>query len=365
MNLLNDLLRDPTIVRAWGPAEWNRFLPLARNARLLGRSYHLFEDNSLLDQVPQRLVDQLKGALAQTRYVQNQALRELRHVAKVMASEGVPLMALKGVAYLLADLPPARWRSLSDIDVMVPSEDIRRAEQALLRSGWQPSGEFDAYDQKYYREWMHEVPPLRHFDRETEVDLHHNLAPPVSRIKIAAAQLWDAAVKASDPYGLSAQVLSPADMLLHNAVHLFMNDELRGGLRDVIDFRDLYEHFASADPEFPDRLVTRADGLGCGLPLYYAVSTARRLVGLQVPRAVVDGVARHAPSAPVDRAMGWLIEQALSPARLGLKRAAVANWLLFVRSHWVRMPLPMLTQHLVRKTLASKRPVASIQETPG
>ena len=26
-------------------------------------------------------------------------------------------------------------------------------------------------------------------------------------------------------------LLAPADMLLHNAVHLFMNDELRGGLR--------------------------------------------------------------------------------------------------------------------------------------
>ena len=31
-------------------------------------------------------------------------------------------------------------------------------------------------------------------------------------------------------------VLDGPDMLLHNAVHLFMNDDLRGGLRDVVDF---------------------------------------------------------------------------------------------------------------------------------
>ena len=60
-----------------------------------------------------------------------------------------------------------------------------------------------------------------------------------------------------------------------------------------------------------------------------------------------------------------LIEQALAPSRLGLRRSAVAHQLLFIRSHWVRMPLPMLLHHLWRKALKSKAPTSSIQETPG
>ena len=55
---------------------------------------------------------------------------------------------------------------------------------------------------------------------------------------------------APEEYGRQVSVLSPVDMLLHNAVHLFMNDELRGGLRDVVDFRDLFEHFAERDAGF-------------------------------------------------------------------------------------------------------------------
>ena len=47
-------------------------------------------------------------------------------------------------------------------------------------------------------------------------------------------------------------------MLLHNAIHLFMNDELRGGLRDVMDFRDLYEHFLAQDAAFETQLLERA-----------------------------------------------------------------------------------------------------------
>ncbi len=365
MNLLNAFLRDPAIVRGWGAEHWNRFLPLVRNARLLGRCLYLFEQHELLDVVPQRLVDQLRGALAQTRYMQVQAKRELRQVWRLCEREGIPLLALKGVAYLQAGLPPAGWRNLSDIDVMVPEADVERTERALLGAGWAPSGEFDAYDQHYYRDWMHEVPPLRHRNREVEVDLHHNLAPPVSRIKIDAARLWEAAVTTTDPYGLTVQVLSPEDMLLHNAIHLFMNDELRGGLRDVMDFRDLFEHFQAQDPDFERRLAARADGLGCGRPLYYAVTTAQRLAGLQVPADLQREVERHAPARPVAVAMHWLIEQALAPPRLGLTRSALARQMLFIRSHWVRMPLPMLARHLWHKTFKKTRPPSSIEETPG
>lgn len=365
MSLLTDFLRDPNIVHCWEAVHWNQFLPLARNARLLGRCLRLFEQNELLESVPQRVLDQLHGALTQTRFLQTQAKRELRQVSRVLKQAEIDLMALKGVAYLLAALPPSGWRNLSDIDIMVPEPDIERAEQALQQAGWVPNGDFDAYDQHYYRDWMHEVPPLVHVNREIEVDLHHNLAPPVSRIRIDASRLWDVAVEVTDPYGLTARVLAPADMLLHNAIHLFMNDELRGGLRDVMDFRDLFEYFLAEEPAFEQSLYARAQELGCGRPLYYAVTTAQRLVGLAPSAKFLDRVKMHAPPPPVAHLMAWLIGQALSPPRLGLRRSGFATWLLFVRSHWVRMPLPMLVRHLWHKAKKSKAALTSIQETPG
>lgn len=366
MNLLNGLLRDPLIVRRWEVDHWNRFLPLVRNARLLGRCLHLFEEHDLLDCVPGRIVDQLRGALVQTRYVQVQALREFRQVARKLDQEAIPAIALKGVAYVAASLPPARWRGLSDIDLLVPEQDIERAERELMRFGWIPSGEFDSYDQHYYRDWMHEVPPLRHYIRGVEVDLHHNLAPPVSRIRIDAALLWEQTVVLGDLSGRPVRILGPADMLLHNAVHLFMNDELRGGLRDVMDFRDLFEHFLHQDTEFEQQLLARARQLGCGRPLYYAVSSAQRLAGLVPSEGLLREVERDAPPYPVARIMAWLIEQALAPQRLGLKRSGLANQLLFVRSHWVRMPPRMLVRHLLHKGFRSKKkPEVSAADLPG
>ncbi len=278
---------------------------------------------------------------------------------------GIPLIALKGVAYLAAQLPPRDWRNLSDIDLMVPETDIERAERALQQAGWVPSGEFDAYDRRYYRDWMHELPPLVHSQRETEVDIHHNLAPPVSRIKIDAAKLWQDAVETPEDCGQTVRVLAPVDMLLHNAVHLFMNDELSGGLRDLVDFRDLLEHFRAADPAFEDRLARRADELGCARALYYSVVTARRLTGLQVAETLSTAVRRSAPPAPIAILMDWLIEQALAPPRLCRWQTAMARQLLFIRSHWVRMPPLLLAKHLIHKALRSAKPSRADPDLPG
>lgn len=365
MSLLTDFLAAPACVRQWQPRDWNLFLPLLREARLMTRALDLAESAGLVDAFPARIVDQMTGARAQTRYVQIQAVRELGHVLRALRHDGIRVVALKGIAYQVAALPLAKWRGLSDIDLLIDRGDLEQAEALLLRHGWVVNGEFDDYDQRYYREWMHEVPPLRHAARETEVDLHHNLAPPVSRVRIDATELWLEQVVVEGPGGMAVGVLSDCDMLLHNAVHLFMNDELRGGLRDVMDFRDLYTHFRAFDGGFEQRLLARAEAMHCGLPLYYAVDTAQRLVGLEPGDTMAQGLSRHRPSLLPRMSMRWLIGHALAPTRTALRVTALANWLLFVRSHWIRMPTGMLIRHLVRKTMKRRAPVSTIQETPG
>lgn len=367
MNLLTEVLAQPTVIRDWQARQWNTLMPLARRAKLVGRCRALFIEQGVESHVPERLRDQMQGALAQTRYIQGQARRELRQVARVLAREGIPLMALKGLAYLVAELPSSGWRNLSDIDLMVRRDDIDRAEQLLRDAGWVDSGEHDDYDQHYYRDWMHEVPPLVHPARGFEVDVHHNLSPPVSRLRIDAARLWDAAVEHVDECGMRVFVLDGPDMLLHNAVHLFMNDELRGGLRDVVDFRDLFQHFAAAESGFDRRLLARAAELGCGRALYYAAGAAIRFTGLRVTPDFERALAGFAPPAPVAALMDRLTASVFAPKRLGASRDALAVQALFVRSHWIRMPPLMLARHLAHKAFISRRNKAQVSagDLPG
>ena len=43
---------------------------------------------------------------------------------------------------------------------------LKDAEEMLLAAGWEWVKE-DAYDDAYYRQWMHELPPMIHTERRS------------------------------------------------------------------------------------------------------------------------------------------------------------------------------------------------------
>ena len=131
---------------------------------------------------------------------------------------------------------------------------------------------------------------------------------------------------------------------------------LRGGLRDVVDFRDLFRHFVDTHADFEQRLLRRAEEFGCVRALFYAVTTAQRLVGLAPSAAFCADLQGYAPSAPVRSLMGWLIDRLLAPQRPDTTSAALAERLLFIRSHWIRMPPGMLLRHLAHKWVKGRKP---------
>ena len=118
--------------------------------------------------------------------------REIAYIDRALAPTGVPIVLLKGAAYLVAGLRAARGRIFSDIDILVPRSALAEVEAALMLEGW-ASAKTTAYDQRYYRRWMHELPPLRHINRQTLLDVHHAILPLTARLKPDSAKLLAAA----------------------------------------------------------------------------------------------------------------------------------------------------------------------------
>ncbi|MDT1852626.1 nucleotidyltransferase family protein, partial [Acinetobacter baumannii] len=87
-----------------------------------------------------------------------------------------PLILLKGSAYAMAGLDAGRGRLFSDVDILVPKPRLDEVEAALMLHGW-ASTHLDPYDQRYYREWMHEIPPKVHVRRGISIDVHHAIMP--------------------------------------------------------------------------------------------------------------------------------------------------------------------------------------------
>lgn len=348
-DLIVSALLAPKSLASLSGMDWDLLIRQGRRAGLLARLAYLLIQGDLIGNVPQAPRLHLISAL---RMVERQdvAMRwEVGCIEKALADTGVKITLLKGAAYVMAGLPAANGRTFSDIDIIVPKQRLAEVESALMLHGWQGT-HHDAYDQRYYRRWMHEIPPMRHVRRGTSIDVHHAILPETARTKVNTPALLEAVVAV--PGHANLYVLRPTDMFLHSATHLFQEGALDNGLRDLFDLDSLLRHFGR-DPEFWLELVPRAVELGLTRQLYYALRFVTAMLDTPAPQEVVSAANVGKPAQIVARLMDFCYLRALRPvhdscttAGTGLARSA-----LYVRSHWNRMPFALLTYHLARKAL--------------
>lgn len=340
-------LRDPRSVAQLGAPGWERLLRQARRADLLGRLALLLRREGLEARVPASARGHLEAAVVLTAAQHLEIRRELAHIERALAPLALRPVLLKGAAYLVADAAAALGRTFDDVDLLVPRDRLGETEAQLMMGGWITT-HLTPYDQRYYREWMHELPPMQHGTRHSVLDVHHAILPATAHVQPSSALLLERAVTV--PQAPAWRVLAPPDMVLHSMTHLFHNEELSHGLRDLSDLDLLLRHHGR-EAGFWDDLQQRAAALQLTRTLHYGLQNVRRLLGTPVPDAALSQAARHAAPAALDAGMMALWDATLrtphSSARSTL--TGPANALLFVRAHALRMPPAMLLRHLAVK----------------
>ena len=332
-------LRDPERLRRLSAPEFSRLIDVANQARLLG--WLLTEiDARNMSEPAGWLGDRITTVRRRASEDERAVRWEIDRVRRAFWGCHFPWVLLKGAAYIAMATPPGRGRRVADIDVLVPAEDLADAEAALQRHDWR-FPHLDAYETRYYREWMHELPPLVHRERKSVVDLHHAILPRTSRLHPSTARLIERSIAVQ----AGVRVLCPSHLTLHAAAHLFHDGEIAGALRDLVDLDALFRWFAR-DPGFWSDFVGEAHALGLIRPAYYAVRYAHRLMGTPVDAEAAAAIEHWKPPAPVQQVMDWLVDRTL----LGQGSSAAA-YALYIRSHWLRMPPLLLTRHLLRKSL--------------
>ena len=347
---LSRYLRDPSVALAFNASTWEQLLRAARHGYLLSRVAWMANQNGLIGQLPEKVEFHLKSALRVAESQVTSVNWEIFQIQKALAGSAIPFVLLKGAAYIKGGFEPAHGRLLSDVDIMVPKVRLNDTEKALYNHGWFPT-KLDAYDQRYYREWMHELPPMQHLRRGTTLDVHHTILPPTALLKPDVDKLWASVCEIENTKDVF--VLSPVDMVLHSATHLFHDGELEHGLRDLVDIDALIRQFSRQD-QFFQALVARADELHLGRPLFYALKYAKAFLHTPIPDDIfssVEGFANHSRmvrsimAVVVPKSIGSILEDQPS------NTSRVSQFAMYVRSHYVRMPMHLLLPHLLRKQI--------------
>ena len=171
---------------------------------------------------------------------------------------------------------------------------------------------------------MHELPPLIHRDRDRMIDVHHTILPLTARITPDAAALLADSVSIAP----GMRTLSPNDMLVHAAAHLFADGDLAGGMRNLWDVHCLITQFGTTG------LAERAAHHGLAAEVARALRLAAALYGVGANTSVADRLYLRRLTARD----GWS-RQTRVLTRQGF----------YIRSHYLRMPPAMLARHLWTK----------------
>ncbi|MFA6114368.1 MAG: nucleotidyltransferase family protein [Sphingomonas sp.] len=317
--LLARALRTPDSILTLDAEGWTALIATARAEQMIGTLAHRL-DGLRVPQTAARLLADARASAAQGRVA---ALWEAEAARRAMAPIGVPVVLLKGTAFVAADLKAGQGRSIGDLDILVPRDRIDAVEAALISAGWEWVKP-DPYDDAYYRRWMHELPPLIHRERDRMIDVHHTILPLTARITPDAAGLlaWSVEVEPG------VRILSPNDMLVHAGAHLFADGDLAGGMRNLWDIHCLVDQFGTIG------LAERAAHHGLAREVVRALRLSAALYGEGARLNPAD----HLYLRRLTARDGW--GRATRPfTRLGF----------YVRSHWLRMPPAMLAKHLWTK----------------
>jgi hypothetical protein len=272
MQSLLDPLRGQSVDRALEEAEWNATLTLAEEEGVLpwvAAQVRLRQD-LLPPAISNRFMTVERDAAVAAFYWSS----ELKGVLRALDASGIMAVPLKGpfLAERLYGGTPLRVSR--DLDVLVSTGDLVRAEAVLASIGFIPGLPDD-----YHRQWHRGT---------TTVELHHDVENPVAFNFHVANALREA--RATEFQGERCWQLAPEDELLFLCLHAVRHQFERLSL--ILDLQLAFEKWAGPVSAWEPR--PEVDGLGGLLTLGLAMARRMQPDLIVAPRfAVSPARTRH------------------------------------------------------------------------
>lgn len=341
---VTSLLRDPSLGQRFDDEMWEDVLHILRESDLLGTLCHLAIERGVFASYTDYAQRHLLSMKVYSARQAHQVAYECDLIRQRLQEAGVQCVFLKGAGYTLRKSCNSLGRIYSDIDVWVAKEQIDTAQAALRKDAWY-SPPITDYDQRYYRQWAHELPPMKHLTRRTVLDLHHNIVPPVGGRAPDMSHLLEGVVVT----GGGLLVLSAPAATLHSLIHLFNNEDWSSAFRDLIDLYLLLEEFGDGD--FWRTLLALANKTGFIQELVYGVVLLEQVLAYSAPESVREELSQRLVGARKSLLVKHVFVPALRPHHplVCAGREKLAIQMTYVRGHWIKMPLPILVGHLSMK----------------
>jgi hypothetical protein len=215
--------------------DWQQFVFLCSNHLILPVIYLKFRSNELLGYLPEELAEHLKNIYELNEARNQQILKQLEHITKLLNQSNIYPVFLKGSGNLLDGVySDIGERILGDIDFLVPEKDYLISGKLFEAAGYQSTNltpsHADIADMKHY-------PRLNHPDYAATIEIHR-IPVRENYLNKYNSEIIDLEKKtvASLP---GCFVLSEKHKIIHNFIHSQLSN--RSHAYGIISFRDIYD----------------------------------------------------------------------------------------------------------------------------
>lgn len=332
---INAAMQHPDVAVEWSDEQWGAILPLANHMELLPQLAARWTNLDAFEQLPVAVQDRLRREVQKSDFTRVNMRYEMEQVARLLSDLGTPLVLLKGCAYLLADQAWALGRRTSDVDLLIQESSVDAAAKRLLEHHFEVDDKLSEKDTRYYRRWLHELPPIKHQYRKLEIDLHFRLLPVGDPSTFDASPLIERATAIA---GTAYHWLDPVDRVIHAAINLGRTGEFRRAFRDMWDIRKMTE-VALAEGDFDWGVLSqRAREIRISGTVARVMLLAQQCIDLPLPEGWCEATTGRPPEKVRGSRLYRLMFVGATPDGRAYRsrRRRAANWML---EHY---PLPKL-----------------------
>lgn len=226
------------------PLDWELVASIAAAHSIVQALHPAFVEKELITYIPDEFVTYVEH-MYELNCERNEMMRkQLINATLIINDMGIQPLLMKGAAHLFLDTFANKGdRLLTDLDILVPFDEIERVSNKLATAGYKLSN-----DKMHFIQTHHHYPPLIKQGECAAIELHRDLMFREQQHLFPTALAWDNAGDIELPNSAQAKVLTPNYRILHSFIHSCMVDKLYQA--GHVEIRQLHElacsHFANA-----------------------------------------------------------------------------------------------------------------------
>ena len=264
------------------PLDWESVADVAGGHSVIQALYPAFVENELMDLIPDDFLSYVQH-LHEINCERNEMMRrQLIDAVLVINKLNIKPLLMKGAAQLFLDtFSNVGDRLLTDLDILVPSDEIKHISNELIAVGYELNE-----DKIHFIETHHHYPPLIKQDECAMIELHRDLMFREQQHVFPTGYAWEKGIDIALPNLAEAKVLVPTYRVFHSFLHRCVVDKLYQ--KGQIEIRQMHElaraHFMYSSEIDWEEMFEYAHNHGVHRQLYanlYAASKFMRIHDLE------------------------------------------------------------------------------------